>query len=144
MSICLNLEIVTNTCFSYYPISNLYAFSKAFIKELCFDKNQSFCLNILSRSALNLAVCFIGVPKFNFKNTASTSLILLNCADVANLPVFFRKREMKSFKGQKIVTAFLFLLRLDSAALFVTENFIFHFSYDEILFLFCIWWFPLL
>ena len=32
--ICLNLEIVTNTYFSYYPISNLNAFSKAFIKEI--------------------------------------------------------------------------------------------------------------
>ena len=74
------------------------------------------------RSTLNLVVCFIPVPILIFKNSASASLILLNCVDIPNISVFsLRSDEMFAMVANSNCRFFSFML--GSAAPFVTEGF---------------------
>ena len=125
---CLNLEIVAVTYSSYCPISDLNAVSKLFIKTylltailLIASLLNYFISGVLHffRSSLGrlsslkpsdrLGVCFIRILMFSYKSMASTSLLLLNCVEVANVKVLFIKGEMKCYQWWQIVIAvFLF------------------------------------
>ena len=124
---CLNLEMVAVTYSSYCPISNLNAVSKLFIKTYLLTATlliasllNYFISEVLHffRSSLGrlsslkpsdrLGVCFIRVLMFSYKNIASASLLLLNCAEVADVKVLFIKGDMKCYQWWQIVIAVFF------------------------------------
>ena len=124
---CFNLEMVAVTYSSYFPISNLNAVSKLFIKTYLLTATLLIAslinyfvsgvlhffrssLGILSslRPSDRLGVCFIRVLMFSYKNMASASFLLLNCVEVADVKVLFIKGDMKCYQWWQIVTAVFF------------------------------------
>ena len=122
----LNLEMVPATYFSYCPMSNLDAVSKAFIKTYLLTATLlvacliNYFMSVIFhffRSSLGrlsyikpsdrFGVCFIRLQMFSYKKMASSSLLLLNCVEVADNQVLFIKGDMKCYQWWQIVTVLL-------------------------------------
>ena len=126
ISKCLNLDIVTVSYSSYCPMSNQNAVSKIFIKTylltgalliasiLNYFMSRVFHL-FCSRRGLGpslkpsyrLGVSIIRILMLSYKNMARTSLMLLNCVEVAGVRRLFIKGDIKCFQWWQIVIAVL-------------------------------------
>ena len=119
--------MIAVTYSSYCPMSDLDAVSKAFIKTylltvtllmaslinyfitriFCFFSSKFGKVSLLTASE-RLGVCFIRILMLSYKNMASSSLILLNCAEVSGVRVLFIKGDMKCYQWWQIVIAVFF------------------------------------
>ena len=119
--------MIAVTYSSYCSMSDLDAVSKAFIKTylltvtllmaslinyfitriFCFFSSKFGKVSLLTASE-RLGVCFIRILMLSYKNMASSSLILLNCAEVSGVRVLFIKGDMKCYQWWQIVIAVFF------------------------------------